>query len=519
MIDQNSKILSALSCLGLLLLLAGPSHAQQTKFPYRATVVSDGAVVRSGPGETHYGTDRLAPGTKIEIYRHDPGGWMAIRPPEGSFCLVQREEVELDENGGAEVLQDDTLAWVGTRLNPVQKPLFQVKLRAGESLQVLGVVDREKFELQEDQPDWVQVEPPKGEFRWIAAKDITAEKTESPEQPVDEPSDPLKIVSGQQTKPLQNSGPRPFESWGPKQTAAVFGGWGQQSQSYTAGSLAVTNSGSNTTVPAASGWKPARKAIANFVDEPSTFIADASFENNNISPNAGFTEPNTLNSGANSRSEIFDANGSNAMIAFPVSQVSVNGSAALLTPTFGNPALQSLEMRLTQEMLKPPAAWNLMPLAAEAEQLRTRVSSQQEMNQLGLLIEKIRKCREIQAGYRATGDGGPVDLQTMRNRGFIAASPMTPAVAPQASGELLYNYDAHGYLNQLVRGGGSGQATYVLQDETGVVTHHVAAPPGVNLRPYLNQRVGIVGNRGFHQQLQLNHVTAERVIALDSLRR
>ena len=518
MIDQKNKILPALSCLALLFLLAIPSHAQQAKFPYRATVVSDGAVVRSGPGETHYGTDRLAPGTKIEVHRHDPGGWMAIRPPEGSFCLVQREEVELDKNGRAEVLQDDTLAWVGTRLNPVQKPLFQVKLRAGESLQVLGVVDREKFELLEDQPDWVQVEPPRGEFRWIATADIKADTDQGVGQPGDETSDPLKIVSQQQAGPPQNSGPRPFESWGPKQTSApaVMSEWAQQSKSSNAGTQPPTIANSNA---AASGWKPASKAITNFVDEPSKFIADASFEKNNVAPVTKFAQPDSLNTGVNSRSEIFDAGSSGALNAYPVSQVSAGGSAALLTPTFGNPALQSLEMRLTQEMLKPPAAWNLIPLAAESEQLRVRVTTQQEVDQLGLLIEKIRKCREIQAGYRATGDGGPVDLQTMRNRGFVAAAPRASVVTPQPSGELLYNYDAHGYLNQLVRGGGNGQATYVLQDETGVVTHHVAAPPGVNLRPYLNQRVGIIGNRGFHQQLQLNHVTAERVIALDSLRR
>jgi hypothetical protein len=57
------------------------------------------------------------------------------------------------------------------------------------------------------------------------------------------------------------------------------------------------------------------------------------------------------------------------------------------------------------------------------------------------------------------------------------------------------------------------------EDETGRVTHHIDAPPGLNLRRYLNQRVGIIGSRGFHQQLQLNHVTAERIIALNTLRR
>ena len=84
---------------------------------------------------------------------------------------------------------------------------------------------------------------------------------------------------------------------------------------------------------------------------------------------------------------------------------------------------------------------------------------------------------------------------------------------------FLNDYDAYGYLNELVRDGGLGTSTFVLQDADGRITHHVAPQPGVNLRRYLNQRVGILGNRGYHQQLNLRHVSAERVIAIDRLRR
>ena len=264
---------------------------------------------------------------------------------------------------------------------------------------------------------------------------------------------------------------------------------------------------------AGAGWKPARQTISNFVDESSRFIADSD-NSTSIADRSFSAGTNGINgnSSTNMPADIFNT----ATHTPLVSQVSNQTSATLLAPTFGNPQLESLEMRLTQEMLKPPAQWSLMPLAAETEQLRSQINNQADMDRWGQLIEKIRKCREIQAGYRATGEGAPVDLQTMRNRGYAVASVNSPN---QAAGNLLYNYDAHGYLNQLARNGINGPETYVLQNENGVITHHVTAPPGVNLRPFMNQRVGIIGNRGFHQQLQLNHVTAERVIALDTLRR
>ena len=42
----------------------------------------------SGPGKNYYPTDKLHKGEKVEIYRHDPGGWCAIKPPRQSFSWV-----------------------------------------------------------------------------------------------------------------------------------------------------------------------------------------------------------------------------------------------------------------------------------------------------------------------------------------------------------------------------------------------------------------------------------------------
>src|SRR5262245_35201887 len=66
--------------------------------PYEAYVCVEQADVVAGAGHRFYATDRLSRGTKVEIYREEPSGWLAIRPPEGSFSWVPAEFVEKIEN-------------------------------------------------------------------------------------------------------------------------------------------------------------------------------------------------------------------------------------------------------------------------------------------------------------------------------------------------------------------------------------------------------------------------------------
>ena len=500
MINYFIKTFASFFCAGLLLSTGPAVFGQATETPWRAVVIGEDAVVRSGPGKSHYGTDRLKPGTEVQVFRSDPGGWMAIRPPSRSFSLVQKSEVEIDENGLATVIEKDTVAWVGTRLNAVKKPLWQIRLRKGEMLKVLGTVDRQQYQLENDDPDWVQIEPPPGEFRWIASTNINAiSSTESTESKPAEISAQANTDARSGSTERQLSSPVPFDTWEPTQ---VPGEWTLEVETGDLPDLDGFDSSSSS--PPTSGWKPARQTIANFVSDRSQFIADR-----NDHPVLADVSNSTQNqSGQNVRSDVFDSLG--AQGNYPVSQVSTQATA-LLAPTFGNPAIQALEMNLTQEMLKQPAQWDLMTLAGQLEQARTTATSQQDIDSLNRIGEKIRSCREIKAGFRATRDPpGYQNLQTRRKTG------PGPNHGPTS---LLYNYDAYGILNELVRDGGTGPTAFVLQDETGRITHHIAAPPGVNLRLYLNQRVGIIGSRGYHQQLQLEHVTAERVIAIDSVRR
>ena len=72
-------LLIAIVACGWLVNLGAPS------FPTWPTSTPADVYVRSGPGRNYYPTDKLDKGEKVEVYRHDPGGWYAIRPPRNSF--------------------------------------------------------------------------------------------------------------------------------------------------------------------------------------------------------------------------------------------------------------------------------------------------------------------------------------------------------------------------------------------------------------------------------------------------
>ena len=78
-------LIAAMACCWVLLpCSAGAAPA----FPYKTFVAADDVYVRSGPGQNYYPTDKLKRGDEVEVYRHDPGGWCAIRPVPGSFAWV-----------------------------------------------------------------------------------------------------------------------------------------------------------------------------------------------------------------------------------------------------------------------------------------------------------------------------------------------------------------------------------------------------------------------------------------------
>ena len=113
-----------------------PQLAGSRRFPYKATVAVDDVYVRSGPGQNYYPTDKLKRGQEVEVYRHDPGGWCAIRPVEGSFTWVSGRFLKPTGDHLAVVTEEGVSARVGSRFSDI-RDVVQVRLHKGEVVEIL----------------------------------------------------------------------------------------------------------------------------------------------------------------------------------------------------------------------------------------------------------------------------------------------------------------------------------------------------------------------------------------------
>jgi uncharacterized protein YgiM (DUF1202 family) len=157
-----------LALILVIWIVPGLAWAGAPEFPYKAYVISDGVQVRSGPGEDYYATDRLKAGDQVEIYRHDPGGWYAIRPPVGSFSWVSGRYIDKpNRDHVATVSGQRVAARVGSRISDT-RDVIQVRLQKGEAVEIVGT--QSGSEGQNEGSVWYKIAPPSGEFRWIQGK-------------------------------------------------------------------------------------------------------------------------------------------------------------------------------------------------------------------------------------------------------------------------------------------------------------------------------------------------------------
>ena len=113
-----------------------PQPVGSKTFPYKTSVAADDVYVRSGPGQNYYPTDKLKRGQEVEVYRHDPGGWCAIRPVDGSFTWVSGRFLKPTEDNLAVVTEDGVSARVGSRFSDIRE-VVQVRLQKGEVVEIL----------------------------------------------------------------------------------------------------------------------------------------------------------------------------------------------------------------------------------------------------------------------------------------------------------------------------------------------------------------------------------------------
>jgi len=152
--------------------ILGSTALGAPQFPYKAFVNADEVYVRSGPGEDYYPTDKLRLGQEVEVYRHDPGGWFAVRPPEGSFTWVSARYLDSSKRGVSRVTGEGVAARVGSRFSDI-RDVIQVRLNKGEEVEVLET--KTATDKHGEKGVWCRIAPPAGEFRWVSGKYVDPE--------------------------------------------------------------------------------------------------------------------------------------------------------------------------------------------------------------------------------------------------------------------------------------------------------------------------------------------------------
>ena len=133
--------------------------------PYSVFVAESDSYLRSGPSPDYYRTDPLTHGQQLEVYAKTDEGWLGVRPPSNSFSWIPMDAVELDGSGETgTVLENQTVAWVGTHLGRARNWGWQVQLSKEETVTIIGRSEREG---PDGPATWLRIVPPSGEFRFI----------------------------------------------------------------------------------------------------------------------------------------------------------------------------------------------------------------------------------------------------------------------------------------------------------------------------------------------------------------
>lgn len=161
-------------------------------------VVTTRTQVRSGPSEAFYATSMLVPGDRVTIVTEKevpwlaakpvPAGWLAIKPPRGSFGWVNKRFLTITPNGA--IVGGDTRVRIGSSLYGGLPNVEQVTLQKGL---LVTVVDKEKTDVD---GIWVPIAPATQEVRYIPANAVQAAP---PVQTASTAPPPVAPVPGQNT--------------------------------------------------------------------------------------------------------------------------------------------------------------------------------------------------------------------------------------------------------------------------------------------------------------------------------
>ncbi len=435
------------------------------KFPYTAYVTSDEVFVRSGPGKNYYPTSKLTRGDTVEVYRLDPGGWCAIRPPRRSFSWVPSEALKIDRDGIATVLPEQLPARVGSAFGEM-RDTTQVRLDRGE---LVEVIETHVMGEGPDRMEWSMIAPPSGEFRWVSQKLL--DRNPPDERDDSEERKPRRASTGVARNSFP-AGIEPEEKYNNvRQTAGVDDpqdsdrNWRRRDQDSAAASPPPRT-------------KPGRKKS---MTPEEAFQADLDEIDLELSVVVA-EEPSSW--------RFDDLQKKADAVADRASTAIERGRAREML----NKLARFEEIKHRYDVVNSPFAG---PVA-------------RGVNRLPLSGAPVAGAPPLSTA------GSPRQLTDPFGSSTPAPLPNTVAgnIAVPAATAADTRFDGRGKLTKVVSQR-PGAPRYALVDGSGQVTAFVTQGPGVNMEPYVGREVGVTGERGYMPEFKKTHVTALRVTLSD----
>ncbi|HVT80201.1 MAG TPA: SH3 domain-containing protein, partial [Phycisphaerae bacterium] len=141
---------------------ASPAEAAFTQ-PFVGSVAGDRVYVRSGPDKNAYEIGQLTKNDLVYVVGAVKG-WYQILPPNGSFCLIAKEYVELDPGNATGTVKGDYInVRAGTAIYKTRDSSVMTTLRKGTKLKVLGSTDT-----------YYQIAPPEKVYFYITPQYVKA---------------------------------------------------------------------------------------------------------------------------------------------------------------------------------------------------------------------------------------------------------------------------------------------------------------------------------------------------------
>ena len=442
----------------------GAGIAQAREFPYTAVVVADEAYARSGPGTGYYETLRLHKGDTVLVERHDPGGWFAIAPPEGSFSWVKQSEVVREAGGVGTLVGHNVEVRVGS-LKAVSKSFHQVRLSKGAQVKILD-------ERKTPNGNWYRIAPPTGELRWVSGRDVAdqeaLEQSTSQRAVADSPRE-------SETQPYAPQEAKPY-SPEPQQTSPVADEQEGLDRNWRAGGT-ETQEESGASVP-----------TRRFVAKPSA--------PRRASPAA--RQETTGRQPAVSRKQ-----------ATREVAPETEGPEAQFDPS---PMLIAEANREFVAMIrKDIALWDFTGIRRRFEEARDRATTPSGRAQASARLDYLARYERIRANH----DGFQSTMARSRYRDRAVQTAYQRE--RQVRSEPRPRYDGTGVLRRATFQG-AGAPQYILADAQGNVRYYVVPGAGVDLHPYLDRTVAVYGTQSYRSDLLAHQIAVRHVVPIEPLK-